>query len=144
MTIVGKNFSLLDIPYVDNLPLRNVSVTSDSIKGVIPSGIRKAGVIRLRRKKVTVASTKKFDFVKKPIIRSVSPKSARPGEEVTIKGKFLDNVSQIFIDDIPQEMLNCSAKSVSFVVSPTSTTGILGIKTPGGQATLKRPYKVIK
>ena len=77
-----------------------------------------------------------------PILRAALPRSAEPGQRVTVRGQNLDGVAELRVGDSAVPTAEITKTSVSFVVPDGLKSGPLSVRGPGGEASLKQPYEI--
>ena len=84
-----------------------------------------------------------FTVVPPPVITSVSPITAPVGTSVTVTGTNLGGATSVTVNGTAGTITANTATSLTFIVGAGSTTGPIGLTTPGGPATSSGNFTVV-
>lgn len=142
ITITGSNFAEGDTLLLDSLTLTDLKITPTRITATVPDKAKAGKKLVLKRGKKKAAELTAFTFVPAPRLTSVTPKFAAPGETVTIKGKGLAKVTELTLAGSKVKIAEQTDTAIKFVAVEGSKTGPLAVKSPGGEAAVKKDYEV--
>ncbi|HMI90269.1 MAG TPA: hypothetical protein VK509_02845 [Polyangiales bacterium] len=122
--------------------LEVVELQAPSAKLRVPAAAKRGGAITVQRGARTVASFSALHFIPAPLLLAALPRSASPGQRVTVRGKNLDTVTELRVGDSAIELAAKTAGSLSFVVPDGLQSGALAVRSPGGEASLRQPFEI--
>ncbi len=143
VTITGQNLNLIDSLRFNGTKATYNFLSATSIVGIVPVGAT-TGPIELFYQGVRYASSGVFTVpTAPPTIIFISPTSGPPGTVVGIKGSNFFAVSQVTLNNavVPNYTVH-RPDSITFVVPPTATSGLVRVTTSGGTVTSSVIFQV--
>lgn len=138
----GRGFAEGDVVRLGMLPLETLKVTPDTIQVRVPDGARQGGSLTLRRGRAVVAAAPNARFVNAPRLVSIQPRYARVGDTVTLRGQALDAVSDLRVGDTSVAVASRGQSMLTFVVPDRLESGVVRVRSIGGEASLRVPYEI--
>jgi hypothetical protein len=122
--------------------LEVVELQASAAKLRVPAAAKRGGALTVQRGPRTVASFSALDFIAAPVLLAALPRSASPGQRVSVRGKNLDAVTQLRVGETAIELAAKTGASLSFVVPDGLQSGALAVRSPGGEASLRQPLEI--
>lgn len=82
--------------------------------------------------------------VEPPFFASFSPRQGLPGDTVRLRGTSLATTNSVLFNGVGASFEVISDTELKAVIPPTATTGIITIRTDGGEATSGRTFVVLQ
>ncbi|MCP4678417.1 MAG: hypothetical protein GY854_23465 [Deltaproteobacteria bacterium] len=140
--LAGKN---LDTPKVvfklGKTKLKVINASETKVTVVIPAKA-KTGKFSVTARKKTSELTAPFIVHFAPKLTAATPNSGAPGDTVTLKGKNLDIITMLEIGSKTIKMVSKTKTKIVFKVPSKTKTGAITVSGPGGEATLKKEFRV--
>ena len=143
VTITGQNLNLIDSLRFNGKRATYNFLSVTSIVGVVPVGAT-TGPIELFYQGVQYASSGVFTVpTPPPTIIFISPTSGPPGTVVSVKGSNFFGVTQVTLNNavVPNYTVH-RPDSITFIVPPTATSGLVRVTTSGGSVSSSSIFQV--
>jgi hypothetical protein len=153
ITIAGQYFSGVTSVTFNGVAATFTEISDTEVQATVPVNAGD-GVVSLTTPAGTATSVDAFNFIDAPVITGFSPTA---GEEevtiVTIKGQYLDNITQVlFADNVPADISGLTLttdeatgeQSFTVTVPAGAVTGVISLTNPGGTATTASAFTVYK
>ena len=144
VTINGQNLNLIDSLRFNGTKATYNFLNATSIVGIVPVGAT-TGLIELFYQGTRYTSSSPYTVVAAPpAITSFSPTSGPTGTTVSIIGTSFVGVTQITFNNVNAPIFTVHRPdSITAVVPPSATTGLIRITTSGGNITTRQAFQVL-
>ena len=134
VTLTGTNFEGVTNVLFGDVPSPSTTIMADQVWAEVPPDAHTAPItIQTQTGRATSQEAFVVTAVPTPVIFSLSPTSARPGEYVLIHGTNLNFVGRVTVHDVPADVSVLSPSELSMLV-PYAPSGRVAVETPGGTA----------
>ena len=142
LEVRGKSFAEGDPISIGRTKIAAPAVTPTRIQIAVPERLLRGGPITITRRGKPPVRFDAVELVPAPKLLSASPAYAKPGATVTLRGAGLAAVEQLKIGETTIPIATKAERAITFTVPEGVKTGVLAIKSLGGEATLKKPYEI--
>lgn len=144
VTITGASFTGATAVRFNGVAAQGFTVDSDTqITAVVAPGTT-SGPVSVTTPAGTGASTGSFTFIARPSISDISPRTGRVGATVVITGSSFTGATAVRFHGTDADSYSVdSAKRITAVVAPGTTSGTVTVTGPGGTAASPRIFTVI-
>jgi hypothetical protein len=142
LEVRGKSFAEGDRVTIGRSAISAPAITPTRIQIAVPERLLRGGPITITRRGKPPVRFEGVELVPAPKLMSAKPLYASPGVVVTLRGAGLAAVDQLKIGETAVPITAQTASTITFTVPDKAATGVLTIKSLGGEASLKKPYEV--
>ena len=142
LQVSGKSFAEGDRVSIGRTAITAPAITPTRIQIAVPERLLRGGPITITRRGKPPVRFEAVELVPAPKLISAKPLYGSPGVAVTLRGAALTAVDQLKIGETAVPITAQTANTITFTVPEKAATGVLTIKSLGGEASLKKPYEI--
>ncbi|MDD9935135.1 MAG: IPT/TIG domain-containing protein [Myxococcales bacterium] len=142
LVVHGKDFAPDDRLTLGRSRIEDATITPTKIELTVPARIRRGGALTIARRGKPKVRFAALELVPAPRLTAARPRSASPGDSVTLRGRNLTAIDRLTVGGQAVKIGSRDARSLSFVVPSGLRSGVVTVKSLGGEASLRRPYEI--